>query len=166
MRLPVTVLTILLVTGCGWRFPLWPDTRSAADRAREVEPHCTRDADRNGAGSFTASLVESVEPDYSVVMSSNDRVSHLRGARLHLRPDATATAAALQRKLECHEALVTLGKVSALQGDPFVLRDVWLDIHVEFAGDDLVTSVAVARYDIDDARQVLARARSFAASSR
>jgi hypothetical protein len=157
---------MLLVTGCGWRFPLWPDTRSAADRAREFEPHCTRDADRNGAESFTGSLIESVEPDYSVVMSSNDRAIHLRGARLHLRPDASATPAALQRKLECHEALVTLGKASALQGDPFVLRDVWLDIHVEFAGDNLVASVAVDKYDVDDARQVLERARSFAASSR
>jgi hypothetical protein len=156
---------LLLVAGCGWRFPLWPDTRSAADHAREVEPHCGRDSDRTGAASFTGALIESVEPDYAVVMSSNDRATHLLGARMHLRPDATPTPAALQRKLECHEALVTLGKASALQGDPFVLRDVWLDIHVAVAGDDLVASVAVDKYDVDDARQVLQRAKSFAASN-
>jgi hypothetical protein len=156
----------LLVTGCGWRFPLWPDTRTAADHAREVEARCTRPADRTGADALSGSMVEAVEPDYSVVMSNNDRATHLRGARLHLRPEMNVSAEALQRRLECHEALVTLGKAGELREDPFVMRDVWLDIHVESAGDGLVASVDVDKYDFDDARRVLDRAHGFAASPR
>jgi hypothetical protein len=163
VALPLLASTLTACSG-GFRFPLWPDTRTAVDRARELEARCTKGPERSGDVALTGAQVEAVEPDYTYVQSSNDRAIRLRGARLHLHPDGAPSAEALQRRLECHEALVTLGKAGELRADPFVLRDVWLDIHVESSGDGLVASVAVDKYDFDDARHVLDRAKTFAAA--
>jgi hypothetical protein len=95
-------------------------------------------------------------------MSGNDRFVHLRGARLHIRPDLNVSAESLQRTLECHEVRVTLGGARELNDDPYVLPGAWLDIRVDSGGDGLVAAVLVDEFE--DARRVLERARSFAAA--
>jgi len=149
------------VVGCGgWWFPLWPDTRTPADHARAMAARCKGQSDEQTAKALVPSLVEAVEPAYSAVDSGNDRYVHLRGARLHIRPDLNVSAESLQRTLECHEAGVTLGTAREVKDDPYVLPGAWLDIRVDSGGDGLVAEALVDRFE--DARQVLQRARSFA----
>jgi hypothetical protein len=127
-----------------------------------MSARCASESERRAADALSPSLVEAVEPAYAYVPSGNDRAIRLRGARLHLRPDLNVSPQALQRTLECHEARVTLGDSPAMADDPYVLAGAWLDIDVDSGGDGLIASVRVER--IDEARQVLDRARSFAAS--
>ena len=150
------------VVGCGgWWFPLWPDTRTPADHARAIAPRCKGQSDEPTARALVPSLVEAVEPAYSAVDSGNDRYVHLRGARLRIRPDLNVSAESLQRTLECHQVGVTLGAAREVNDDPYVLRGAWLDIHVDSGGDGLVAEALADRFE--DAREVLQRARSFAA---
>jgi hypothetical protein len=160
-RLPRVLLVFL--SACGW-FPLLPDTRTPADRARAMADKCVHESEQNAAGALSPALVETVEPAYSTVASGNDRVIRLRGARLHLRPTLNVSAEALERTLECHQVRVTLGESSETVDDPYVLRGSWLDIGVDSTGDGLVASVVVSRFD--DARRILERARTFAAAGR
>jgi hypothetical protein len=127
---------------------------------------CVNESEQHAASAISPSLVEGVEPAYSVVPSGNDRAIRLRGARLRLRPALDVSAEALQRTLECHQARVTLGESSEVAFDPYVLRGAWLDIDVDSSGDGLVASVQVHRFRFDDARRVLDRARAFATTSR
>lgn len=164
MKRAALVFVCALVAGCGWRFPLLPDTRTPADRAGEIVPRCATGADPTSAQAVSPGLVERVDPAYSFVPSGGgvDRAVHIRGARLLLRPAMNVSPEALQRALECHEAEVTLGRAAALQSDPYVLPGSWLDIHVASTGDGLVA--AVETNELDDARRVLERARAFAGS--
>jgi hypothetical protein len=151
-----------LAVACGVRFPLLPDARTPADRAREVTPRCGQQPDPAAAQVLSPALVEGVEPAYYYVPSGGgvDRAIRMRGARLHLRPTLNMSAEALQRTLECHEARVTLGTPDEVQSDPYFLEGSWLDIHVDSTGDGLVAAVVTDA--LDDARLVLGRARTFA----
>jgi hypothetical protein len=155
---------LVLLTACGGWFPLWPDTRTPADHAREMATKCQAESERHAADALSATLVEAVEPAYSTVPSGNDRAIRLRGARLHLRPALNVSAEALQRTLECHQARVALGDSVEVADDPYALRGAWLDIDVSSGGDGLV--VAVLADEFDDARRELSRARDFAKASR
>jgi hypothetical protein len=86
----------------------------------------------------------------------------MRGARVHLRPLAGATAESLTRTLECHEARVTLGAAKAADDDPYVLPGRWLTIDVRSERDGFVAVVETD--DLADARLVYARARRFSAA--
>ncbi len=153
---------VVLLAGCGIRFPLLPDLRTPADRAREVAPRCSAQADETTAAALSPGLVEGVDPAYSFVPSGGgvDRAIHMRGARMRLRPVLNLSAEALQRTLECHEAGVTLGSAHEVASDPYFLSGEWLDIRVDSTGDGLVA--AVVTDDLDAAKLVLDRARSFA----
>lgn len=161
MRLLALTLCPLVVACGGWS-PLWPDTRTPADRAREIALRCTGESEEQTARVLSPNLVEAVEPAYSRVPSGGgvDRAVHLRGARLHLRPALNLSAESLQRTFECHQARVTLGSATEVREDPYVLRGAWLDIRVDSTGDGLVAAVLVDEFN--DAQRVLARARSFA----
>ncbi len=143
---------------------LLPDSRTPLDRAREVAPRCARQADAADAGLLSPSLVESVEPAYSVVASGNDRLVHLRGARLRLRPLPGVSVEAIQRALECHQVRVTMGTEGELPSDPYVLPGAWLDVTVESVGDGFLAAVRADGFD--RAQSVLDRARGFVASRR
>jgi hypothetical protein len=163
MRL-ASSLVFAFVVACGGWFPLLPDTRTPSDRARAMTAKCVHESEQQAAGALSPGLVEGVEPAYSTVPSGNDRAIRLRGARMHLRPTLAESPQALQRTLECHEARVTLGDSPAIADDPYVLHGAWLDIDVDSDGDGLTASVLVDRFD--DARRVLDRARSYAATGR
>lgn len=152
-------IVLVFVLSCGW-FPLLPDTRTPADRARAMTAKCAGESEQRAAGALSATLVESVEPAYATVDSGNDRAIRLRGARLHLRPSLNVSSEALERTLKCHQARVALGDSQAMVNDPYVLPGTWLDIDVDSTGDGVVAAVEVSRFD--DARRVLDRARSFA----
>jgi hypothetical protein len=164
MKRAFTLLLPPLLAACGGWFPLLPDTRTPTDFARAMAEKCAHEPEERATAAASASLVESVEPAYSTVPSGNDRAIRLRGARLHLRPALNESAQAFQRSLECHQARVTLGDGPAIADDPYVLDGAWLDIDVDSGGDGLVASVLSDRFD--DAKRVLERARTFAASTR
>jgi hypothetical protein len=153
----------IFLSACGW-FPLFPDTRTPADRAHAMADKCSHESEQNAAGALSPALIENVAPAYSTVASGNDRAIRLRGARLYLRPTLNVSAEALERTLECHQVRVTLGESPETLDDPYVLRGSWLDIGVDSTGDGLVASVVVSRFD--DARRVLERAHAFAAAGR
>jgi hypothetical protein len=144
-------------TGCGIWNPFIPDTRTPVDYARELQAKCSDDA---GEG-LGPGPVEAVHPLLSTVQSNNDSATHMLGAELHLRPIAALSAEGVQRKLECHEALVVLGRAASMPDDPYVLDGAWLGVRVRSDGDGFVVNV---RTDVlDEAKQVYARAQRFAA---
>ena len=159
MRLSVLALASSLA-GCGGVPFLVPDTRTAADHARQVEPKCNGFGEEVAAPLLSPGVVDSVDPAYSYVESGPaDREARLRGARIHVKPLPGFSREALARDLECHESRVVLGRVPAPADDPYVLADNWLDIDVDSEGDGFV--VLVRADDIDVARRVLERAQRF-----
>jgi hypothetical protein len=161
MRRLFSILFVPLIGCGGWWFPLWPDTRTPADHARDMVPKCGGQLADQTAKALSPESVEAVEPAYSTVPSGNDRAIRLRGAKLHIRPDVNLSAALLQRTLRCHEANVTLGTAPSLNDDPYAVPGAWLDIQVDSSDDGMVASVLVDEFE--DAKQVLTRARTFAA---
>jgi len=152
-------MTSLAVVGCSGWLPLLPDTRTPADRARELLPRCGPPADKEALAALSPDLVEAVEPAYFTVLSGNDRAVRLRGARLHIRPTWSASPEALQRALRCHQANVILTHADGVPDDPYAVSGTWLDINVQSGDDGLVASVLVDRFEY--ARDVLDRARGF-----
>jgi hypothetical protein len=160
MRLSLLALAAAFV-GCGGIPFLVPDTRTAADHAREIEPKCQGFGEETSAPLLSPGVVDSVEPAYSYVKSGpDDHEARLRGARIHVKPLPGFSREAMARSLECHESRVTLGRVAARTDDPYVLTDQWLDIDVDSEGDGFV--VMVRADSIDVARRVLERAQLFA----
>jgi hypothetical protein len=160
MRLAVLALASA-VAGCGGVPFLVPDTRTAVDHARAVEPKCKGFSEESAAPLLSPSVVDSVDAAYSHVQSGPvDREARLRGARIHVKPLPGFSREMLARNLECHESRVTLGQVSAPADDPYALADSWLDIDVDSEGDGFV--ILVRNDDMDVARRVLARAQRFA----
>jgi hypothetical protein len=147
------------VVGCSF---FVPETKTATDRARELEPKCRGTSDEGAAAWLSPAAIDSVEPAYSYVTGGpNGRDARLRGARLHLRPVSGLSREALSRVLECHQMRATLAPATARADDPYVLPERWLSIDVDSAGDGFL--VAVRTDDLGDARRVLERARAFAA---
>jgi hypothetical protein len=130
------------------------------DRARELEPKCAASADST-TGLFSPAVIDSVEPAQSHVLGGpNRREARLAGAQIHLRPTAGMSRERIARTLECHQASVTLGHTVPLTDDPYVLPKRWLSIDVESEGDGF--AAVVRSSDVEDARQVLDRAKHFA----
>ncbi len=101
-------LLAVALTGCTGIPFLSPDMRTAADRAREVEPKCKGFGEEAVAPFLTQGSIDSVEPDYSYVKSgSNDHEARLRGARIHVKPLTGLSREAIGRILECHQSRVT-----------------------------------------------------------
>jgi len=140
--------------------PLYPDVRSPAQHAHELDARCMLAPEDATAAALAPGVVEGVEPAYGTVQSGNDRALRLRGARLHFRPEPGFSPESLHRSLECHEARVVTGRAPERPDDPYTLPGGWLDIDVTSAGDGFV--VAVVTDDIPTARRVLDRARRFA----
>jgi hypothetical protein len=139
----------------------WPDTRTPVDRAHELDDKCRHVAIGDASTVASPGVIDSVEPAYSYVAAGPaDHETHLRGARIHLRPLPAASRESFQRSLECHQAHVTLGATQALTNDPYVLPGRWVDIDVDSEGDGFVALVRVDH--LDDAKEVLDRARRFA----
>lgn len=138
-----------------------PDARTPVDHAREVERQCKNFSDGAAAQLYSPGAVDRVDPAYSYVASGNDRRPNLRGAAIHVRPLPGLSPESMTRSLECHQASIALGDASASADDPYVLPGRWLDLDVSSEGDGFV---AYARINsIADAREVLDRARRFAA---
>jgi hypothetical protein len=139
-----------------------PDTRTPVDRAHDVEPHCRNFIDGANAQLYSPEAVDRVDPAYSYVATGNDRRANLRGAAIHVRPLPGLSPESMTRSLECHQASITLGGIPPGADDPYVLPGRWLDLDVSSEGDGFV---AYARINsIADAREVLDRARRFAAA--
>jgi hypothetical protein len=138
-----------------------PDSKTPSDRAHAAESKCGA-APRDAVGDPTSpAVVERVEPSYARVLGGpNAAEARLRGARVHLRPLPGATAEALTRALECHEADVALGLAKGPDDDPYVLPGRWLTIDVRSERDGFVAVVETD--DLADARLVYARALRFA----
>jgi hypothetical protein len=162
-RPPVWTLVSLLaplLAGCHF---FVPDTRTAADRAGEVTPRCQGFTDESASALLSPSAIDSVEPAYSYVQSGpGDRQARLRGARIHLKPIAALSRESMARSLECHESRSLLGTTPPLVDDPYTLAGQWLDIDVDSEKDGFV--VLVQTDDLPSAREVLGRARRFAAN--
>jgi len=142
--------------------PFVPDTRTPLDRAHAAEQHCKTFSDGATAQIYSPAAVDHVEAAYSYVASGNDRRANLRGAAIHVRPLPGLSPEAMTKSLECHQASITLGTTPASTDDPYVLPGRWLDLDVSSEGDGFV---AYARINsIEDAREVLERARRFAAA--
>jgi hypothetical protein len=153
------------VAGCGWGkwLPILPDTRTPADRARELTARCKEDPG-HAVDALTPAIVERVDGFYVWMHGGGSDNTRLRGANLHMRPSLSVPPAELQRALECHEANVTLGAASELPEDPYVLPGSWLDIHVSSTDEGLVAAVGTDSFE--DARVVLGRAQRFVATPR
>jgi hypothetical protein len=147
--------------GCGMWNPFFTSTLTPADRARDLMPKCSNETgEGEGVG---PAAIEQVSPLVSVVQSGNDRAIHLRGAELHMRPLGTLSPEGLQRRLECHEALVTLGRAEPLPDDPYVLDGTCLGVKVHSDGDAFIVSVQTDV--LEQAKIVLARAERFGAGA-
>lgn len=150
----VWALLALMTPGC-FLSPI-PDTRTAVDRARELEGKC-RDADERPA----SAAPEGVEPDVVYVNGGpNGREARFRGARIRLAPSAGGSSETVERSLRCRQADVTLGRARPRDDDPYVLPGRWLSIDVESSGDGFLVHVRADR--LEDARIVLDRAEAFA----
>jgi hypothetical protein len=155
----LAVVACLSLIGC-FLSPI-PDTRTPADRAREIAPRCSAVSEEASRNALSPALIDAVEPAYSYVSSGPvDRQARLRGARVHVRPAQAQSRESLQRGLECHQAGVLLGQIREPPDDPYVLPGVWLDIDADSEGDGFV--VAVQTNALPSARSVLERARRFA----
>jgi hypothetical protein len=109
-------------------------------------------------------VIDRVEPASSYVSSGPvDRQAVLRGARIHLRPLPAMSRETVQRDLECHQVRVTLGMLQAPADDPYILPGRWVDIDVDSEGDGFVALVRIDK--LEDAKEVLDRARRFARAS-
>jgi hypothetical protein len=162
MRLAIVALAIAL-SGCSGIPFLSPDVRTAADRARDVEPKCNGFGEEAAAPLLSRSIVDSVDPAYSYVQSGPvDHEARLRGARIHVKPMPGFSKESLERNVECHQARVVLQQVTAPPDDPYVLADNWLDIDVDSEGDGFV--ILVRADSIDVARRVLDKAQRFVAA--
>jgi hypothetical protein len=158
----VSTLGLLGLSGCAVFWPFLPDSRTPVDRARAVEPRCKTFTDGASAQLYNPEAVDRVDAAYSYVASGNDRRPNLRGAAIHVHPLPGLSPESMTRSLECHQASITLGGAPASADDPYVLPGRWLDLDVSSEGDGFV---AYARINsIADAREVLDRARRFAAA--
>lgn len=148
---------LLLLAGCHF---FVPDTRTPADRAREVSPHCQGFTEEAAGPLLSATAIDAVEPAYFHVQSGpGDRQARLRGALIHLRPVATSSRESIARSLECHQSRVVLGATPASVDEPYAFPGQWLDIDVDSTRDGFV--VQVGSDDVSTARDVLARAKRF-----
>jgi hypothetical protein len=151
---------LLLLAGCHF---FVPDTRTPADRAREVSPRCQGFTEEAAAPLLSATAIDTVEPAYSYVQSGpGNRQARLRGALVHLRPIATSSRESIARSLECHQSRVVLGATTPSADEPYALAGQWLDIDVDSTRDGFV--VQVGSDDVPTAREVLARAKRFVGS--
>lgn len=155
----VSLVLLPILAGC-FLSPI-PDTRTPVDRARELASRCNGFSDASSSPALSRNGIDFVEPAYAHVASGNSSEQRLRGARIHLRPLPGATQQSLARSLECHEWSVVLGRSEAIVDDPFVLPNRWIEVDVAPEADGFA---ALVRADtIDDARQILERARRFCA---
>jgi hypothetical protein len=162
MRSLALVLVLVLVA-CGGVPFLTPDMRTAADRAREIEPRCKNFTEESSKAMLSPDAIDSVEVAYSYVQSGPvSREARFRGAHLHVKPLPGFSREALTRGLECHEARVLLGEVGPRADDPYVVAEHWLDIDVDSEGDGF--AVLVRTDEMETARLVYQRAQRFVAT--
>ncbi len=157
-RLPAV---LCLLSGCSF---FVPDTRTPADRARELAPRCVQFTAESAAALLSPRAIDSVEPAYSYLQSGpGDREARLRGARIHVRkPLPALSRESIARSLECHEWRFLVGGPPPPEDDPYTLAGQWLDIDVDSEKDGFV--VRVQADDPSTGRVVLERAKRFAAA--
>jgi hypothetical protein len=154
------IVVCFILGGCHF---FVPDARTPADRAREVAPRCREFTDEAAATLLSPAAIDSVAPAYSYVQSGpGDRQARLRGARIQLKPIGALSRESIARSLECHESRSLLGSAPPRADDPYTLPGQWLDIDVDSEKDGFV--VRVQTDDSPSAREVLARAKRFAAA--
>jgi hypothetical protein len=155
----------LVLVACGGVPFLAPDTHTAADRAREIEPRCKSFTEESSATMLSPNAIDSVEVAYSYVQSGPvSREARFRGAHIHVKPLPGFSREALTRGIECHEARVLLGEIGPRVDDPYAVAEHWLDIDVDSEGDGF--AVLVRTDEMETARLVYQRAQRFAASPR
>lgn len=157
-----SILWLVLASGCTF---FLPDTRSPADHARELTQRCQAFTEEAAAALLSPVAIDSVEPAYAHVQSGPSFYqAHLRGARVHLRPIAALSRESITRSLECHQSRVVLGAIQGAVDDPYGVPGRWLDIDVDSDKDGFV--VQLGSDDMSTARDVLDRAKRFAAAGR
>ncbi len=150
-------LALVSLSGCRMFSPL-PDMRTLTDHAHEIEPRCKTEPARSLEETLPRASIDSVRPAYSYVHSGPvDPDARLRGASIHIRPGPAMSKESLGRALECHQVAATLGQLPALEGDPTLLPDRWVDVDVESDRDGFV--VLLRTDEFDSAQRVLARAK-------
>ncbi len=165
MRKPGTPLAVAVVAavfmqaGCYGFLPAPAHVDREKEAAVQERKRCTPPpAD---ARLFTPEVVESVEPYILHVNSGNGREARMHGAELRLRPLPGMTPELVAHDLECHSAELVLGRApgTARPDDPYFLPDGWVKISVR--SDDAGFVVALDGEDIEQAKEILARARTF-----
>lgn len=161
------VAVAALLPGCaiGLLEPPKHDHR-AEEAAALAASRCTRaDPAQDDPKLFAADAIESVEPFYKYTLgSAYGREAHLHGARLHLRPAKGASAEWMQRALECHGALLALGKAApSSRNEPYWLEDAWVEIELRSERDGFIVDLGAE--DVEHAGRLLANAKAFANES-
>ena len=149
--------------GCAALSPL-PDTRTPADRARELENKCRYQSEESARAVLSPTAIESVEPYDTRNPAGNGHENRMLGARVHVAPLPGLTKESLELALQCHQARVTLGIVAPTDDDPYVLPGDWLSIDVDSEGNGFRASIYPVDYE--NPREVLARARRFARATK
>jgi hypothetical protein len=113
---------------------------------------------------YGSDIIVKVEPYYHLVMGGpNGQESILAGAQLELRPSPGLTVEMLERGLTCRAAQVMLGHAEPAPGEPYALTDSWVKIDVKSGHGSFLVNLSAE--DPKRAREVLDRARAFAASN-
>jgi hypothetical protein len=92
--------------------------------------------------------------------SNNSSEERVCGAKLIVRPPAGVSAEAMTRALQCHSARVVLGAAAAVQDDPTLLPDGWVDIDVKPEEGNF--AITLSADTVRENLQVLGRATRYA----
>ncbi len=156
------LIALPLAVACGHASPA--PARTGTEQAAFMEQtRCVADTgadEKMLAPVLAGSAVQSVRPLYAVAESGKGGALHqLRGVVVTVSALPGLTDVWLDRALECHGARQTLGRVPP-SDDPFWLPGTVVDIDVRSAKDGY--DVAVTGFSPEDAREIQARAETFA----
>lgn len=132
----------------------------ARTQAAAVAQSCAGEASAR-PGTLAPSDVQRVEPLYSVLDSTpNGMESRLIGAKLYLKAIDGTTAETIRQALLCNAAKDVLE--GPREGCPSIASNAWVEVEVRANGAGYVASLRGR--DIDEGKEILARARAFACS--
>jgi hypothetical protein len=154
----VTISAFLTAAGCMGFLPAPTHVDRVRQASEQERTRCV--AQPADPRLFGPDVVEGVAPFYLYVNSANNREARLHGAEIRLRPLPGMTPELVGHDLMCHSAQVVLGHAQSWPNDPYWLPDGWVKISVR--SDDSSFVVALDGEDIEEAKEILARAKAFA----
>jgi len=136
-----------------------------SDAEHRERAACPRSAPRYPPDLFSPSSVISVEPVYFTRSERGDQQAHLIGATIALRPIPDVSSEELERLLNCHAARSQLHRAGepAVPDDPYWVPGQVVHLTVELDEGD--TRVKIEGNDFTAGKEILARARAFAAAA-